>query len=257
MDKRILDNNKDLTKMPTLTGTSIFDLVLCELVYRWFCPLNGTILDPFAGGSVRGVVAATLGREYVGIDLRPEQVEANRKQAELVCKEIIPTWHVGNSLHVDAIAGGEYDFLFSCPPYADLERYSDNPEDISTMPYPEFLATYRQIIAKSCAMLKQDSFACFVVGEVRGKDGNYYGFVPDTIQAFRDAGLAYYNEIILMINISTLALRAGKIFEASRKIGKVHQNVLVFLKGDAFKATKKLGPVDVSDLVSRLEGEDA
>ena len=41
-------------------GTSIFDPVLCELVYRWFCPSKGKILDPFAGGSVRGIVAAHL-----------------------------------------------------------------------------------------------------------------------------------------------------------------------------------------------------
>ncbi len=39
------------------SGTSIFDPVLCELAYRWFCPPGGLILDPFAGGSVRGIVA--------------------------------------------------------------------------------------------------------------------------------------------------------------------------------------------------------
>lgn len=46
------------------SGTSIFDPVLCELAYRWFCPPGGSILDPFAGGSVRGIVAGILGREY-------------------------------------------------------------------------------------------------------------------------------------------------------------------------------------------------
>lgn len=35
-------------------GTSVFDPALCELMYRWFAPPGGTILDPFAGGSVRG-----------------------------------------------------------------------------------------------------------------------------------------------------------------------------------------------------------
>ena len=44
------------------SATSIFDPVLCELAYRWFCPQGGTIIDPFAGGSVRGVVAAALWR---------------------------------------------------------------------------------------------------------------------------------------------------------------------------------------------------
>ena len=240
-----------------LYGTSIFDPVLCELAYQWFCPPHGTILDPFAGGSVRGIVAAQLGREYVGVDLRQEQVEANRRQAEKLCNGVMPTWRVGNSIHIDAIARGEYDFVFSCPPYADLERYSNDPEDISTMPYPQFLEAYRQIVAKSCSMLKQDAFSCFVVGEVREKDGNYYGLVPDTIQAFKDAGLEFYNEIILVTSAGTLPLRVGKFFDASRKVGKCHQNVLVFVKGDAFKATKKLGPVEVSDLVSGLESEDA
>lgn len=53
----------------TATGqsdTSIFDPVLCELVYRWFSPESGTVLDPFAGGSVRGIVASKLGGNTLG-----------------------------------------------------------------------------------------------------------------------------------------------------------------------------------------------
>jgi len=67
------------------SGTSIFDPVLCELAYRWFCPPGGTVLDPFAGGSVRGIVASKLGRRYVGIDLSERQIEANRRQADEIC----------------------------------------------------------------------------------------------------------------------------------------------------------------------------
>ena len=59
------------------SATSIFDPVLCELAYRWFCPQGGTIIDPFAGGSVRGVVAALTGRKYTGCDLSGRQIEAN------------------------------------------------------------------------------------------------------------------------------------------------------------------------------------
>ena len=44
-----------------LTGTSIFDPVLCEIIYKWFNVKNGSIYDPFAGGSVRGIVAEKLG----------------------------------------------------------------------------------------------------------------------------------------------------------------------------------------------------
>ena len=40
------------------SGTLIFDPVLCEIAYRWFCPKGGVVLDPFAGGSVRGIIAS-------------------------------------------------------------------------------------------------------------------------------------------------------------------------------------------------------
>ena len=240
------------------TGTSIFDPVLCELAYRWFCPPGGSILDPFAGGSVRGVVAAVLGRRYVGIDLSEEQIEANREQAEAICDDPRPVWHVGDSRNIAALATGvEADFVFSCPPYADLEVYSDDPADLSTLGYDDFRRDYAEIIAETCKLLRANRFACFVVGEVRDKRGRYYDFVGDTVQAFRDGGLQYYNEAILVTQLGSLPVRVGHPFEASRKLGKTHQNVLVFIKGDAKKATKAIGLVEAGDPLGFVEEGDA
>ena len=133
----------------------------------------------------------------------------------------------------------------SCPPYADLEVYSDDPRDISTMEYDNFLKVYREIIEKSCGLLKDNRFAAFVVGEVRSKKGLYYNFVSDTISACIDAGLSYYNEAILVTAVGSLPIRAGRIFSISRKLGKTHQNVLIFLKGDWRKAVEACGDVEV------------
>jgi DNA modification methylase len=241
----------------TITGTSIFDPVLTELAYRWFCPPGGQIVDPFAGGSVRGIVASKLGRRYFGCELRAEQVEANRDQAQRICDDPAPVWHCGDSRDIVAHAdpyGIEADFLFSCPPYADLEVYSDDPQDLSTLAYAEFRDAYFAIVAEAAKLLRPDRFACFVVGEVRGKDGNYYGFVPDTIEAFRRAGLAFYNEAILITSAGSLPIRAGKQFEATRKLGKTHQNVLVFVKGDAKKATAAIGPVEFGEIDAAEDG---
>ena len=242
---------------PVASGTSIFDPVLCELSYRWFCPPGGQIIDPFAGGSVRGIVASKLGRRYFGCELRAEQVEANRAQAAAICDDPMPEWHIGDSREIVAHAGGiEGDFLFSCPPYADLEVYSDDPADLSTLGYEEFREAYFQIVAESAKLLLDDRFACFVVGEVRGKNGAYYGFVPDTIEAFRRAGLAYYNEAILVTAAGSLPIRAGKQFEATRKFGKTHQNVLVFVKGDPKKATEAVGTVEFGPMDDEPEDGD-
>ena len=230
------------------SGTSIFDPVLCEIAYRWFCPPDGLILDPFAGGSVRGIVAAKVGRQYIGHELRGEQVAANRDQAALICGDdlIVPAWVEGDSRNIDkTCADVDADLVFTCPPYADLEVYSDDPADLSTLGYDDFRAAYFEIIAKACARLKSDRFAVCVVGEVRDKRGNYYDFVGDTVQAFRDAGLQYYNEAILVTAVGSLPIRAGRQFAASRKLGKTHQNVLVFVKGDGKAAALACGPVEV------------
>lgn len=243
------------------TGTSIFDPVLCELAYRWFCPADGIVLDPFAGGSVRGIVAKMIGRTYVGHELRHEQVEENRRQAEAllgdkhVCRP--PVWIEGDSRDIDKTCRDfEADMVFSCPPYANLEVYSDDPADLSNMDYPDFVAAYREIIAKAVARLKHDRFACFVVGEVRGSDGIYRNFVGDTIAAFEDAGASYYNEAVLITATGSLAMRAGKQFSVSRKLGKTHQNVLVFVKGDPRKATEACGAVEIDDSLFETEAVD-
>ena len=231
------------------SGTSIFDPVLAELAYRWFSPGNGIILDPFAGGSVRGIVAAKTNRQYIGCDLRQEQIDANREQAATITPDTQPIWHCTDCRNIDrGCKGVQADMIFSCPPYADLEVYSDDPNDLSTLPYDLFLDSYREIITKTCSLLKDNAFACFVVGDVRDKKGNYYNFVGDTIQAFLDAGLSYYNEAILVTPVGTLPLRAGRTFAATRKLGKTHQNVLVFLKGDARKAVANCGDCDFADI---------
>lgn len=434
------------------SGTSIFDPVLCELIYRWFSPPGGLVLDPFAGGSVRGIVAAKLCRKYIGVDLSARQIEANREQWETMSHEAVtnharnpkietggtvtikvsgpmlrqmfhpcipdyikancngrccqgtgrimvtihpsetarieslgakvsggfivaderglcpfkteegfckihgddkpfgcksspftlnengtlivrnryrllkcgkgdgripaykahrwslaqifgqpeadriadkcesgvdaitatmpalyyailkendaakhnmptqivgmpsdqcpvPLWHIGDSREIDTLCPDvQADLVFSCPPYADLEVYSDDQRDLSTMPYPIFLKAYQEIIKKSCAMLKDNRFACFVIGEVRDKKGMYYQFVPDTIKAFTACGLKYYNEAILVTAAGSLPIRVGKQFAVARKIGKTHQNVLVFIKGDPKKATADIGPVEFGDV---------
>lgn len=238
---------------PETSGTSIFDPVLCELAYRWFSPPAGRVLDPFAGGSVRGIVAAILGRQYTGIDLRGEQIAANEEQAAAICKEVMPVWITGDSLRLAELLPEDYaaDFIFSCPPYGDLETYSDDPDDLSTMEYDTFITAYRAIIAAAVAKLAPNRFACFVVGDFRDKKGHYRGFPSATISAFEEAGARLYNEAVLVTAVGSLPIRAGRAFESGRKLGKTHQNVLVFVKGDARQATAACGPVVVNaDLFS-------
>jgi hypothetical protein len=171
----------------------------------------------------------------LGIDLRHEQVQANEAQREVIAPEADVAWLTGDSMQLME-QSPPADFIFSCPPYGDLERYSDDPLDLSTMEYHTFLAAYKRIILRCSKALRPDRFACFVVGDFRDERGNYRGFIADTINAFREVGMALYNDAVLVTAVGSLPVRVSAQFEGSRKLGKTHQNVLVFAKGDPRKA---------------------
>ena len=228
-------------------GTSIFDPVLCELIYKWFCPVGGHILDPFAGGSVRGIVASVLGNGYTGIDLSGVQLEANKEQAKAITPDSHPEWIVGDSHELDSLlpANKYYDLIFSCPPYHDLEQYTDDPSDLSNMSWNTFKEKYREIIAKCILKLNNNRFACFVVSEIRDDIGAYKGLVPYTIACFTQNGTRYYNEMILVNVVGSLPIRIAGQF-GHRKIGRTHQNILVFYKGDIEAIPKYFKEIDTS-----------
>lgn len=217
------------------SGSSIFDPVLCELSYKWFAPAGGKILDPFAGGSTRGVVAEKLGYRYTGIELRKEQIDANTIQAEKI--GVTPNWLCGDSSKMDTIVPVPpyeemFDMIFACPPYYDLEEYSESAADGSAkQTYDEFLIWYKEIFAACVKRLKWNRFIVIVVGEIRNEKGFYRNFVGDTISCMLSLGLRYYNEAILVTAIGSLPLRVNGQFGGYRKLGKTHQNVVVFYNG--------------------------
>ena len=210
-------------------GTSNFDPVLAEIVYKWFCVDGGKIIDPFGGEQTKGVVAGELGFHYYGCEIRADQVALNIEKT----KEYADVhYFCGDSNDIDkVIDGDDFDLCFTSPPYYDLEVYSD--DDMSSLgTYEEFMKQYKNIFKKCYDKLKDDSFLVVKVGEIRDKkSGIYRNFVGDNIRIMNEIGLKYYNEIILLNTFGNAPLRANRLMN-TRKVVKVHQNVLVFYKGD-------------------------
>ncbi len=229
-------------------GVSVFDPVLAELVYRWFCPPGGAVLDPFAGGATRGIVASRLGLHYTGIELRAEQVRANRAQARRLGGCPAPRWVIGDARDVRALAPGRYDLLFTCPPYGNLEVYSDDPRDLSRMHYPSFLAALRFVLAESAALLRPDRFAVIVIGEIRGPHGLLRGLAPATMAAASDCGLRFFNDAVFLPPAASLPLRAATGFLSGRKLGRAHQYVLILAKGRPETTFRRLEPLPPAKL---------
>ena len=215
------------SKMPTV---SILDPVLSEIIVKWFGNKEWNVFDPFAGDSVFGYVSAAMGMNFTGIELRQEQVNINSSRTEDLPAKYICDNSLNASNHIELES---QDLIFSCPPYADLEVYSDNPEDLSTMNHEEFFDVYSKILTSTYKFLKQNRFAVITIGEVRNKKtGEYIGLIPKTIQIMQEAGYKFWNEIILINSVGSLAIRVGNYMKKTRKVGKCHQNVLVFFKGN-------------------------
>jgi DNA modification methylase len=217
-------------------GTSIFDPVLCEIMYKWFSKEDDIVMDRFCGGSVRGIVAGKSNRRYIGIDIREEQIKENKKQSKTfgLNSKYYNTLNIPNT---------KYDFFFTCPPYFNLEKYSDRLDDLSNMTEEQWWVEYKNILSESITNLKDNRFGVIVIGDVRRDDGSYMKLPQRTIEIMESNGLKFYNELILLQEPATAAMRANKFMDSSRKIAKCHQNVLVFVKGDEIKATQRLGEV--------------
>ena len=227
-------------------GVSIFDPVLAEIINLWFTPLNqqSNIIDPFAGDSVFGYVATALNNKFTGIELREEQCKINNQRLNDFPESTSHYINDDGQNILKHIKKETQDLLFSCPPYYDLEVYSDLKEDASNQEtYGDFLKIIKTAFTNSIKTLKDNSFATIVCGDIRDEKGFYYGFPEDIKKIFKENNLNLYNELILVEPIGTAPVRARR-YMRNRKVIKTHQNVLVFYKGDPQKIQEKMGVIE-------------
>ena len=117
------------------------------------------------------------------------------------------------------------------------------------MPWDTFAGALTHSIKQASERLNDNRFAAFVVSDIRDKNGCYRG-LPDVVrQAFKEAGLGYHGELVLLNALGTLPMRTRGFFENDRKVGRAHQNVLIFVKGCPKKAKQALGDVQCESLL--------
>jgi len=209
------------------TGThSVFPAPLMEMIIvRYGGPIGSKILDAFAGGPPRGLVSCIMGHEYVGFEIRQEQI--NENEAILKKLKLKGATYVnsdGRYLDVDAM----FDCAITCPPYFNLEVYSDQQDDISNLgSYAEFNASMYLCAHAHKHRMKPGSFVCIIVGLFRDKKGELIDFPADTVENFRDAGFIYWQNIILSKNFASAAVRASNAWKGHKLVPR-HENLLIF-----------------------------
>lgn len=237
--ERQAESTKKITR---IGGVSITDPVLVELLLTWFSREGSAVFDPFSGDSTIGYVAASMGRGFTGLEIRPDQAAVNQSRLDRA------NLH-GRYVAIDAAAmdgpieDGSADLVLTCPPYWNLERYKGPPGDLSRMPLSTFQAAYRDIVGKTARKLRQNRFAVVIVGDVRDNKGALIGLPAFTVRVAQDSGLALQSEMVLLTTCGTAPMRARAPMETHRRVIRVHQTVLVFFKGDPATIRHELGRV--------------
>ncbi|KAB7850135.1 pyridoxal-phosphate dependent enzyme [Streptomyces mobaraensis] len=158
----------------------------------------------------------------------------------------IPKWSVGDSVQwVKDLPPESADLIFTCPPYYDLEPYSSDPRDLSSMDYDAFDEVYAQIISGAARALRNNRFAVFVTGDARDTKGELHDLRGATIRAATGSGLIYASGAVLLTPLGSVPKVAARTFSGTRTLSRVHQDILIFCKGNRSEAARACGDVDI------------
>jgi DNA modification methylase len=217
--------------------TSYFNPNLCKIVYSSYCPKNGWIFDPFSS-VVRPYVAKELGYNYIGCEIRKNECD---KITSILKNTFSSYIDYKNNVSVENIdcrnfsTEMKFDLIFTCPPYWNLEKYSNNPNDMSTIEnYDVFLDEMKNVYKKCLSFMHDNSYACFVVSDFRDYSNGRKNinrlipFVADMIKTAENAGLVLYDKVILKKPMGTAPSRV-KMWN-TRKTVRIHEELLVFKK---------------------------
>ncbi len=215
-------------------NVSVLDPVACEVILRFFMPIDGKrVYNPFGGGVQFGFVSADYGYDYISSEIRQNQCDSNNA----ICKGLkgTATWIKSDSSKFAPEV--KSDLVFTCPPYYKVEEYLDydgKPPvgELNSLPtYEEFRDMLFEGYKKAIDNLNDNCFFVVMTGDSRDKNGAYYGCEAEHEIFFKQQGLHIYNKIVYLECEFTRLAHAKRTLHY-RKFPKREQKILIFYKGD-------------------------
>lgn len=207
---------------------SVFSPALCSYMLNCYAPATGLVVDPFAGGGTRAIMAASRGLRYAGTELRAEEVTAVVSRLDALGYADLATIHNGDARQLDTFAQGG-DFCYTCPPYFDLETYKGGPADLSECKsYEAFAQALGEVAAATRRALKRGAKSCWVVGLHRDKAGTLLPLNHDTARAHTANGFRLLEEVIVNHTGTGAIQRVGQFEKGDKRLVRVHEYCLVF-----------------------------
>jgi len=166
--------NVGTTDIYTGRGLGVFNPAVAAWILNCYAPGYGLCVDPFAGGGTRAIMALNHGLEYKGMEIRQVEVDATIERIENNCDNAKYDIYCDSAeVMSEYIQSNTGDFLITCPPYYDLERYEGGHNDLSmATDYVIFLDMIETIIKETYKILKSNAISTWVVGLHRETNGN-------------------------------------------------------------------------------------
>lgn len=228
-------------------AASIFNPMLAAMLVQAYSQQGDLVIDPFAGGGTRAIISALMKRDYVGIDVRPDEVDrVNARIKELgfntavYCRDAArASWRPDGYDGAPPIIARKAEMLLTCPPYWNLEVYSEDPADLSTkQTYSDFLLGISEVIRRSKHGLKNGGVAVWVVGEFRHPEtSELLDFPGDVARLHQEHGFWIYDRFVYSHANPQAFWRMG-VFDKTRKLIRVHEHVIVAKWGGKTAARK-------------------
>lgn len=131
------------------------------------------ILDPFMGSGTALIESQRMGRNSIGIDLQKEIVdEALGRIKQEESNGCLTNGYIGNSRIIDFeeitknLGIDKYQFVIFHPPYWDIIKFSDSPEDLSNAEtLDEYLKRFGEVIDNTTRLLEKNRYCALVIGD--------------------------------------------------------------------------------------------
>ncbi len=212
---------------------SVFNPAVAQWILNlWAPPLPANVYDPFGGGGTRAIMAAASGYEYVGVEIRGDEVEAvyERLEGAGVTATIL---EADSRLARRHFTAGWADFVYTCPPYYDLEQYGGPEGDLSMADdYDTFLAGIADVVENQAHIQKPGTLAVWVVGLHRNRNGTLLPLHHDIATIHTNTGYHYHEEVVLAQRNNGAIQRVGNFDKGNRRLIRIHEYVQVFRRAD-------------------------
>ncbi|MEM3382267.1 MAG: DNA methyltransferase [Nitrososphaerales archaeon] len=171
---------------------------VARILVRRFSKKGDTILDPFCGGGTFAVEAKIAGRNSINYDINPRAIEITKeKLRRCALLDNNATTHIVEVQDARKLPlkNESVDAVITDIPYASMIRYSNLPNDLSTIEdYDTFLKEIKKAFKEVWRVLKWDKYCVVFVCDYRiGASRKILPIHSDLIQIMRRIGFTLFD----------------------------------------------------------------